>query len=613
MTPIFKSFTILGLGLGLVSALLLAGPMTAAPGSVEYPGLQNDPWGLYLKGELVAPERDEADEIRLEFGWPRRMVTEAPLWGRSPAIVDIDGNGDWEIAIVNGEGRLFVYQHNGALFPGFPTQQYRGNRPDYWEDPTHRAVASVGDVDRDASADLIYATDLGHLHVVGRNQDEPNPFPKDLGRGIRTSPVVTIDLNNDQSSEMVFTTYSIRPLNGDEALLHILDGSGNELNGWPVRCGVGSGSAPAVGDIDGDNAEEIVVASGRSGNTPGQVWAFELDGSRVNGFPQGSYESIDGSAILAGWDAGAGLDIIFAATPLNGNSCALYALNFRGAVIAGFPKVIGNGHPFGNPIVGGEVFEGRYSAIYFGGFDPGGNAQIRGLGDVAGVDSLDEIFSLDVDIGVVGSVVTADILGDDSQSEIVAALAPSRVHEGRIVIANNEETAWIDLDDYGGGAFASSPTLWDVDRDGHTEIIAVTTDGRLLVWHTEGIFQGEIWPTERGDFTRSGRKMPYFDLDVGGSAGSGSTPVHFLLSSYPNPFNSRLTVSFASPTAGEFSVGIYDLRGRALADQSAELKVGGIANFTFDAGNLGLPSGVYIMRWSAGDRVNGSHSVIYLP
>ncbi len=595
-----------------VFSLFLAGTILGAPETRDNFQQEQDLWGLYLRGDLVVPDRDESDELSLEFGWPRRIPTDAPLWGRSPAIVDIDQNGDWEIAIVNGDGRLFVYQHDGALFPGFPTRQYRGNRPEPWENPTHRAMVSVGDIDRDDSPDLTYLTDIGHLHVVGRNQHEPNPFPLDLNHGVQASSAVTLDVNNNQSCEMIFTTFFVRPLNGEEALLHVLDAGGNELEGWPVRCGIGSGSSPAVGDIDGDGAFEIVIASGRSGGTPGRIWAFELDGSRVNGFPQGSYESIDGSVVLAAWDRGAGLDIIYAAAPFDGNQYALYALNFRGAVIAGFPKRVAHGHPFGNPIVTGETNERLYSEITFGEFDPNGHSLVQSFHRLTENDSLIESFAQDAGVGVVGSVVSADIFGD-SGTEVVAALVPTGDNEGRILIANNESTVYIDLADYGGGAFASSPTLWDVDRDRHTEIIAVTTDGRLFVWHTDGMFSGDIWPTERGDFARSGRKLPSHVLSVGGESGFDTVPARFLLNSYPNPFNSRIAISVSSPSSGKLLVGLYDLTGRMIVANTSDLKVGGEANFTFDAGNLGLSSGVYFVRWSVGSFINGSRPVVYLP
>jgi len=573
----------------------------------------SDPWGINLKGNLVVVPRDEPDQFQRQFGWPRQMASVAPMWGRSPAIIDIDHNGDWEIAIVNGEGSLYIYQHDGARYPGFPTNTYRGNRPTPWEDPTYRVMVSSGDVDRDQLQDAVYSTDIGHLHVIGSQIDEPNPYPLDLTRGVRASTPVTLDINNDQSAEIILTTYRARPLGQDEALLHILDAGGNEMNGWPVRCGVGTGSSPAVGDIDGDNVVEIVIASGRNGETPGQVWAFELDGSRVNGFPAGRFESIDGSVILAPWDSSPGSEIIFAAAPFDGDVTSLIALNKRGEVVRGFPRILAGGHPFGNPIVGGAEVEGHYNTIYFGGYDPAGNARIEIFERDPNTDSLLLIKSYDAGLGVVGSVVLADVIENDRQPDVVAALAPTEDHEGRILLAQGDVIQYIDLADYGGGAFASSPTLWDLNRDNVTELIATTTDGRVMIWRTEGMFTGENWPTERGDFSRSGRKSPFQELGVTDQDRNAISPQTFTVDLYPNPFNGRISVDFFAGVTESVTVSLYDLKGAQLTNKSIRLNAGETSRLSFDAGNLNMSSGVYYVRWSGESGSSGSSALLYLP
>lgn len=598
--------------IGLLSSLIVTATLWAAPKAGNGSPPVDDVWGLYLTGELTLPRRDDGNEIQPAFGWPRRIASEAPLWGRSPAVFDIDNNGDLEIAIVNGDGRLFVFQHDGALFPGFPTELHRGNRPNPWEDPTHRALAAICDIDRDAILDVVYSTDISYLHVVGSHQQEPNPFPIDLQRGVQASTIVTLDVNNDGSGEMIFTTHSIRPLNDEEAFLHVVEGSGVEFEGWPVRCGVGSGGSPAVGDIDGDGGVEIVVGSGRSEDTPGQIYAFELDGTRVNGFPYGGFESIGGSLIVADWDTVAGMDIFFAATPIDGNSCALYGINFHGDVLRGFPRAVGEGHPFGNPVIAGQTDDGRYSEIYFGGFSPNGNAHAFGFRYYQENDSLHGIFVFDAGVGVVGSIVTADIFGS-STPEIVYATAPHDDHAGRIIVASTARSEVIDLADYGGGAFASSPTLWDIDRDGRTEIIAVTTDGRVYVWNTEGLFTGEIWPTERGDFARSGRKMSFVELSINDDSETDYAPGRFILDTFPNPFNSRIIVSINTTVSGSSAVGLYNLQGRMVAETAIEHRSIGKTIVAFNTGNLNLSSGVYFVRWSMGGEIVTVKSVLYLP
>ncbi len=118
-------------------------------------------------------------------------------------------------------------------------------------------------------------------------------FPIDMGTSGESSPVLA-DMDGDGVFEILIAT-----ADGTVLALH---GDGTPVDGWPVGVDPVDGLHPdatafasgavdmpngdafiatvAVGDIDGDDLPEVVAASGRGG-----MYAWEMDGSRVSGFP----------------------------------------------------------------------------------------------------------------------------------------------------------------------------------------------------------------------------------------------------------------------------------------------------------------------------------------
>lgn len=115
-------------------------------------------------------------------------------------------------------------------------------------------------------------------------------FPLHVASSMESSPVLA-DLDGDGVYEIVLTDTG--------GLVHAVDGSGQELEGWPVETGVdprwhagqagaaeldplldGAIGSVAVGDIDADGTVEVLVGTGT-----GAVYAWEPDGSVKAGFP----------------------------------------------------------------------------------------------------------------------------------------------------------------------------------------------------------------------------------------------------------------------------------------------------------------------------------------
>ena len=112
---------------------------------------------------------------------------------------------------------------------------------------------------------------------------------------------------------------------GGTGTMYGFDSDGVALAGWP-RTGFGGSLSVSTGDLDGDGAAEIVVAT-----TDGTAWALRRNGNTLPGFPYIS-GVLGGSVALADLGGSPGREIVY----LDGNA-GLHALDWHGAELQGWP------------------------------------------------------------------------------------------------------------------------------------------------------------------------------------------------------------------------------------------------------------------------------------
>jgi len=181
----------------------------------------------------------------------------------------------------------------------------------------------IGNVDNTGDLEIVVGTQKGEIYVFDSNGNIMPGWPLNLGK-IQGVPALA-DLDNDGDLEIMFgassdSTNSFYAFNYDGTL----------VNGWPQSVDYSSITSPAVGDIDKDGGLEVVVGSGD------KVYAWHYNGTLVNGWPKQTNGGIYGTPALADLDND-NLPEIVVASQYN-----LYVWNYDGSLLNNFPVELGS-------------------------------------------------------------------------------------------------------------------------------------------------------------------------------------------------------------------------------------------------------------------------------
>lgn len=245
---------------------------------------------------LADIDGDGADEIFLgEETWTLLAYTAEGnrLWSagssmggqerHTPAIADLDNNGDLEILTASGSTTdgvyLFAYHHTGTAVAGFPVLF-----PNYGYANTFPAV---GDVDGDGAVEIVVVVReeaspwRPRVHILAADGTTERIIDVEGYVPYGTAPALA-DLDGDAVPEIVVQT---------EGALHAWRGDGTPFPGWPVVWSASDhwigNSAPVVGDVDGDQQPDIVVTSQYAGSSEwGEVRVYSSGGVLHPSFPK---------------------------------------------------------------------------------------------------------------------------------------------------------------------------------------------------------------------------------------------------------------------------------------------------------------------------------------
>jgi hypothetical protein len=284
-------------------------------------------------------------------------------------VVDLDHDGDFELIklyeIKGGDGRyIAVTDLHGNMVGDWPQLYYnvRGPQGVYVASATYEAVPAVGNFDDDNDLEIVIVgprnvfddPDDPHetWHVEGRiivyDMDGSilDGFPVDVNGWVYFSPAVG-DIDNDGYDEIIvgscFSDTEYSDLNYG---LFAVDRFGDFCQGWPQLVGEGVGFAhnPSLADFDGDGYLEIVAGTvDQYDDTGFSTYIFNYKGEVISGWPKETVWYSPVSPTIADIDSDGVADVVVPAGsgvfPGFVGEGGVYAWNFDGTLINGFPKI----------------------------------------------------------------------------------------------------------------------------------------------------------------------------------------------------------------------------------------------------------------------------------
>lgn len=326
------------------------------------------------------------------------------------------------------------------------------------------------------------------------------------------------NMDSDSAMEVISNT-------GNTVYAWNLDGS--VVSGWPQSLNLHAFGAPALGDVDGDGEDEIVVGT-RMGGTGNSGWlhVFEKDGSTVPGFP---LSLPNGGATrtpaLSDLDGDGSMEIIIEERSWPDGWVCVY--NGDGTVRAGWPQqmdhvpassaaagdITGDGVP--------EIVAVSYLSIYA--YDAYGNL----LPGFPHTPAGDRCFSY-------SSPVLADMDGDGNR-EIVCGDHSTTAGNGKVHVIHNDGTSMTGWPQTTSHWIYAPPAVGDIDGDGQPDIVigdkflSSNPGDYLYGWNSDGTDLsgfpiGPIWAVNTQviivDMDGDGQVELLFD-DNSASAGIG--------------------------------------------------------------------------------------------
>jgi hypothetical protein len=241
----------------------------------------------------------------------------------SPALGDLDNDGDLEIVAGGFDKRIYAWHHDGTMVAGFPPSSHLSKRFPDWPNLVGRLAddtwgsPALADIDHDGYLDIVIGTSEGNfadfyggtfldgwecpyalppgwasgycggsIYAFDRHGNTLTGFPRYILEAVSSTPAI-VDTNNDGNLEFYIGTgdfyYVFSPDHPTYGFrLFGMDSQGNALPGWQGGKAVGGAvvKSPSVGDIAGDGRPEIVVLA-----TDRKLYAWHNNGTPVSGFP----------------------------------------------------------------------------------------------------------------------------------------------------------------------------------------------------------------------------------------------------------------------------------------------------------------------------------------
>jgi len=233
----------------------------------------------------------------------------------TPTVADLDRDGRREVIVGSWDQHVYAWHiDDRSQARGFPT--FVGDT--IWSSP------AVADLDGDGYPEVIIGGDCdgvpgqrcypqrgGYVWVFRHDGSEMPGWPRFVPNQVVWSSPAIADLNGDGALDVVVGTGTMMPAPAG-SVVYAFDRNGRDLPGWPAATGGRVMGSPAIGDISGDGRPDVVVPA-----EDGRIYAFDRGGRSLAGWPQCNANARDrcpvtahGSVALADIDGDGRVDVV---------------------------------------------------------------------------------------------------------------------------------------------------------------------------------------------------------------------------------------------------------------------------------------------------------------
>lgn len=516
---------------------------------------------------------------------------------RGVTLVDLDNDGLDEI-LFGADNMLYAVKSDGSIL---------------WEkevDGINILPPTVDDMDGDGEWDIAVNNaglaafgNAGQTYLLNSDGSDKPGWPVNFDDHWMINAPVMADVNGDGVMEIV----TGERISGSAGMLHVLDITGTEIEGWPIETTATVAFTPSVGDINNDGITDVI--SGLS--TDGSLYAFDAAGNLLDGFPQVpadaglSYQS----PILVDLTGDANLEIVGSR---HGANAEYYAVNSEGNYVDGWP-VASPGWTYAPPSVADTDNDGSYE-IFMGNPNTDGSENPVPLDVIYGFapDGSDlPNFPIEKLGGNEGVITIADI-DDNGVVDLVFTSNTFTIEDGRGFIHAYAMDGSGELDGFPlrtpAMTFLNSALLGDIDGDGVldlTTLSASTTFGASVDSVFVSAFNLELpyipeniyFNAYKGSNGRTGL--------IESTVVSTNNQLVLPLSVYPNPAKNHIFVDLPK-NSNSAVMRICDIRGRTMMEENINAE----ENSSFEVETSGLKPGIYFVQIPVGDKMHIGKLVI---